>query len=310
MPVTTRLCVALMLCGLVGCASGPAVGPAPVQSELQLRFPPIARGPVSATDEVAAARLMGEAKDAFEAGDFGRAGAAAGELAVQFPTAPGAAEALWVLGQASLEVGESERAVAATESLLEVLDVDHPVANDARLLRAEALHRTGDLEASTQAYLDLPADLVTDDVMGRIAEAAEQLDRDVLDRLVTNPSGGSEDPRLGPLLAELALGSALDGDFDQARRLASDARAAGVAGRAGQILDAVEAGDVTAFLPMNPVIGMVLPVSGSPSNRDYTERFLEGVEVALQMYERQGIDVELVVEDNAGTQAGSEQAYH
>ena len=55
----------------------------------------------------------------------------------------------------------------------------------------------------------------------------------------------------------------------------------------------------------DPVIGAVLPVSGSPSSREYARLFLEGVEVAVDLARRAGVNVEFVVEDNGGTASGS-----
>ncbi len=53
------------------------------------------------------------------------------------------------------------------------------------------------------------------------------------------------------------------------------------------------------------VIGAILPVTGSPSNREYARLFLEGVEVAATLARREGFRVEFVVEDNQGTPSGT-----
>ncbi len=53
------------------------------------------------------------------------------------------------------------------------------------------------------------------------------------------------------------------------------------------------------------VVGAILPVTGSPSSREYARLFLEGVEVALAEARRDGFAVELIVEDNLGTPSGS-----
>lgn len=55
----------------------------------------------------------------------------------------------------------------------------------------------------------------------------------------------------------------------------------------------------------DPVIGAVLPVSGSPSSREYARLFLEGIEVAVDLARRAGVNVEFVVEDNGGTASGT-----
>ncbi len=53
------------------------------------------------------------------------------------------------------------------------------------------------------------------------------------------------------------------------------------------------------------VVGAILPMSGSPSNREYARLFLEGVEVAVARARREGFGVEFVVEDNQGTPSGT-----
>ena len=57
--------------------------------------------------------------------------------------------------------------------------------------------------------------------------------------------------------------------------------------------------------PGELLIGAVLPVSGSPSNRRYARLFIEGLEVGALLARRSGVNVELVVEDNLGTASGS-----
>ncbi|MDE2796984.1 MAG: ABC transporter substrate-binding protein [Gemmatimonadota bacterium] len=53
------------------------------------------------------------------------------------------------------------------------------------------------------------------------------------------------------------------------------------------------------------VIGAVLPVSGSPSNREYARLFIEGLEVGALLARQNGVNIEVVVEDNLGTASGS-----
>lgn len=63
--------------------------------------------------------------------------------------------------------------------------------------------------------------------------------------------------------------------------------------------------DVLAARPPDLTIGAVLPVSGSPSLREYARLFIEGVEVGAFLALQAGLRVELVVEDNQGTASGS-----
>ncbi len=66
-------------------------------------------------------------------------------------------------------------------------------------------------------------------------------------------------------------------------------------------------GVLAASLPAGAVIGVVLPVSGSPSNRIYAQEFLAGARLAAELARELGADVELAVEDNRGTASGSIQ---
>ena len=69
----------------------------------------------------------------------------------------------------------------------------------------------------------------------------------------------------------------------------------------------VEAGDSVSegLASAAVVIGAVLPVSGSPSNREYARLFIEGLEVGALLARQSGVNVEVVVEDNLGTASGS-----
>ena len=57
--------------------------------------------------------------------------------------------------------------------------------------------------------------------------------------------------------------------------------------------------------PAALVIGAVLPVSGSPSLREYARLFIEGLEIGVILAREGGLEVELLVEDNHGTASGS-----
>ena len=81
--------------------------------------------------------------------------------------------------------------------------------------------------------------------------------------------------------------------------------AAGARGGSGKLEESArEPGIPDPVLP-GPVIGVVLPVSGSPSNREYTRLFMEGMEIAVEFARQAGLDVELLVEDNRGTASGT-----
>lgn len=129
------------------------------------------------------------------------------------------------------------------------------------------------------------------------------LGREELEELAARADGGGVDSP--HLLAELAVSLAFSGETDVAKNLAIQARAAGADGRAEDLTDVILEDRLGDLLPAPPVIGVVVPVSGSPSRREYANLFLEGAEVAARLARRVGIPVEIVVHDNRGTPMGS-----
>ena len=134
-----------------------------------------------------------------------------------------------------------------------------------------------------------------------------QLTRGELEALEEPANRLGRDERVGLVYAELAFVRILSGEPEEARRYAYMARSAGVRGRAEEVAAAVLDGNVADLMPPDLVIGAVLPLSGSPSNREYTRLFMEGVEVAAELARRAGWRVEFLVEDNRGTPSGSER---
>ncbi len=120
------------------------------------------------------------------------------------------------------------------------------------------------------------------------------------------------------------VGAALAGSIFACASGAQDAAAEGAAipatgavaaqavpgsGRAGPTGAAAvaEEGDPAPARPAADalVVGAVLPLTGSPSSREYARLFVEGLEVGVLLARRSGVDVEVVVEDNLGTASGS-----
>lgn len=166
----------------------------------------------------------------------------------------------------------------------------------------------GDASAQAAAILAMPAEQATGRVLRRLDAALARLARGELEALEESANRLGRDERLGFLYAELAYVHILSGEPEEARRYAYLARGAGVSGRAEEVVAAVLTSAVAELMPQDPVIGAVLPLSGSPSNREYTRLFLEGVEVAAELARRAGWRVEFLVEDNRGTGSGSERA--
>lgn len=162
---------------------------------------------------------------------------------------------------------------------------------------AETLFRAARYEEAARAFLALPPGDRTARATERVAEAVSRMGRHAVEELAALADSGQMrfgDPRFGAVAAELALRFALSGDARASRRHAAQARAAGA--------------DLLRARIDPPVVGVVLPMTGRPRDQEYAELFLEGVEVGVATARRNGLAVELMVEDGRGTAYGSAHA--
>ena len=157
------------------------------------------------------------------------------------------------------------------------------------------------------AVLSLPAREVGDRELRALETAVARLSRDELLSLSGSEGTAARDVRMGLVYGELAYIHAILDEPEEARRFALAARQAGTTGRAQSVVSTILEAELADLMPADPVIGLVLPVTGSPSNREYARQFMEGVEVAAARARRSGWRVEFLVEDNRGTRAGSER---
>ena len=107
---------------------------------------------------------------------------------------------------------------------------------------------------------------------------------------------------LAPFLARYAVDRYVRSDEDEARRLASRAIRLGAVGQARERAEAVLSGDL-GDISVAPVIGAILPTSGSPRLREFAERIQQGVRVALRLHGGaidNRAEVELTVLDDRG----------
>lgn len=172
----------------------------------------------------------------------------------------------------------------------------------------EAMLAAGEFLAAAEGLLGPPVESVTDNMVAQLATAVTRLPRHQLEVLAARGAGDARDPRLGPVLAELAFTHAIYGDTAGARLHAIGAVEAGAEGRPLEVAQAVLEADLSRLLPAQLTVGAILPISGSPSNREYARLFLEGVEVAAAQARGAGVNVELVVEDNLGAPSASVRA--
>ncbi len=278
-----------------------ASAPFPIPSS----YPPIESGGYSPADHASADRLLVAAREALVARQYAAALAAAVQVEDRHATVPGSSEALWIVAFAAR--GESRHAEAAETAgaLADLLGEDHPAFPEVQDFRAGALFDAGAFLAAAEATLQLPERAYTEASAARLEAAVGRLGRDDLRRLAAAAPDGVPGERFAPVLAELALATAYAYDAEAARAYAEQARRAGASGRAARIAAAVLDGDVSALGVAAPLIGVVLPITGSPANRAYAESFLEGVELASAAARRSGVRVDVAVEDNRGTARGS-----
>ena len=170
----------------------------------------------------------------------------------------------------------------------------------------EGMLDAGEFEAVATALVGLPAESVTGEVLEELQAAVAGVSRRDLMALAEVADGWTDDdPRIGPLFAELAVRHAFLGDARRAHARARRVVGAGAEGEALQMAEAVLSAELSGFVDQWPVIGAILPESGSPANREYARLFAEGMEVAAAMARRAGVRVELLLEDNQGTRSGS-----
>ena len=165
----------------------------------------------------------------------------------------------------------------------------------------------GDPGMLAASILALPEAEVTDGVLTQLEAALAELPRGELEALEASAERLARGGRPGAVYAELAHVHWLLDETEEARRYATLAGRAGARGRAEELAGAILAGGAAERMQEAPVIGLLLPQGGSPSNREYARLFMEGVEVAAELAGDAGRRFQLLVEDNRGTSAGSER---
>jgi hypothetical protein len=259
--------------------------------------PPITAGPVEPGDQAAYDSLLAEAQSALEAGDFSHAEELAMRVAMSYPTSRGSSRSLWIGAQASAATGHAEEALeAVTRFRTYVRESDDRLAEIARV-EGDALDALGRTGEAVGAWLAAPtgmgAAVIAERVLGRVGVLSEA------ELEAFSENGG---PHISPVLAEIALRRYANGDALSAADAARGALGAGASGRSRRIAEAVLSGDMSEFLTA-PVIGAILPTSGSPRLREFAELIQQGIRIALEQFGQADGDrvaVELVVQDNGG----------
>ena len=282
------LSVVVLACSTVGAAVDTESGPTD---------PALEAGSISSADQAESDRLLAEAQAALDAGHFVRAEELALEVEASYATARGSSRALVIRAQASEATGKPDEALAAVRRFRTYLPEDDDRRPAMTIREGDLLEALGRPTQAMEAWLSAPTgsgdDAVFERVSGRVAEFS-QVD---LARLAE--TGGAH---VSPVLAELALKQYAAGAGADAQTSARQALEAGATGRARRIAEGVLSGDMTEFLTA-PVIGAILPTSGSPRLREFSELIQEGMRIALEQFgqaEGNRAAAELVIQDNRG----------
>ena len=270
---------------------------AAVDTALEPIDPAILSGSIDARDQAEADRLLAEGRTALDAGDFRRAGDLALEVEASYPTARGSSRALWIHARASDAMGKPEDALSSARRFRTYLSVSDDRRASVAVLEGDALETLGRSVEALEAWLSAPSGSDDEVILDRISERVGELSPEELAGLTQ--SGGSH---VAPILAELALKRYAAGAPAEARTSARQALEAGAVGRSRRIAEGVISGDMSEFLAV-PVIGAILPTSGSPRLREFAELIQEGIRIALEQFgqaEGNRAAAELVVQDNGG----------
>lgn len=298
--------VVLAAVGSQACTPIGGPGPAPPEPPPAV-MPALEDGGVSTTEALRAANLLREARDYLAAESFLAAAAAAREIVEDYPRAPGSAEALLLLAEADLGLGEVREAADAAEAFRQSVQPDHPSYPRAGFLLASALARLGDDEEAARVALD-----ATTNEESSFLEAGKGVLRDALPNLTAEALSGlassteASHPLLDLVAAEASVAFYLEGDEDRAREWARRALRGTLDDRERTRARAVLTGDREELLGRPVVLGAMLPgAEASPTLQQYGAWILEGIEVAIEE-QAQNIDrpLQLEVAETGGRAEG------
>ena len=293
MPLVSGLLVCLgvlaLACTTVGVSGDPESGSLD---------PALQSGSVDPRDQAESDRLLTEAQAALDSGNFSRAEQLALDVEASYGTARGSSRALWIRAQASQGIGKADEAIATVRRFRSYVPDDDARRAPMAILEGDALETLGRAEEAVTAWLAAPTGRYDADVRQRISGGVEKLSEADLVGLSESAGG----PHVAPVLAELARKQFAAGAEADARLSARRALEAGATGRALRMAEAVLSGDMSEFL-VTPVIGAVLPTSGSPRLQEFAEWIQQGIQIAIEQLGQPEGDraaTELVIRDDGG----------
>ncbi len=292
-----------------GCAPGGA--PPGAEGPADRGFPPIDRAAMSRERARETAELIAAAKDSLEAGSFEPALRLAQSVTRDFPGAPGSSEALGILAQALLALGQPEGAAGSALRLVELLGPEHPRLGEFSLLAAQASQAADDPDGILAALAPFPADGrqgEIDAALEILRETGADFSRQALE--FGAESYPASNPLRGFFAAEWSSILYFMGQTDEAVRWAEIARSGTLAEREADIANGVLESRLEAVLGTPLVLGTILPRSEVPPGLlQAGEWILEGIQVALEEFQDElPRPVQLEVLDDQGTPLGGREA--
>lgn len=273
--VAARLVLALVVSSCV-----PAQGGRPQPEAPEPPEPPIAEGALSPAAEAAAAGLLRDARRFLDQEEYTRAQEASRRVVEEFPAAPGSSEALLILAEATLRLGDPAGAAEAADHYVRLLPAGDERTDQALLLLGTARVREGRFVDGVRTLLRIAGTDpgIRTEALERIRQVTPRMDASTLEGLAEEIPDA---PLSAPVLAELGAARSLRGDDEGARRLAERALAAGAEGPDRELAEATLTGRVDEVLGRSPPLGAILPSSGSPTMRRFAAFVEEGIRVAL-----------------------------
>ena len=263
--------------------------------------PSIADGTASAAEQAAAARLISEARAHYAARRYEQAARMATEVVTTYPEVEGSSSALWILARASLETGDFETAEVSAGRYGELLPEDDPRGGEAALVRARALSGLGRDREAIQTLLATPTERalqVRTPGLRFVRERVRNVATEDLAELAD--AADPENPFVARVRLEHALGLYYRGDTDQAADVARSVIDAQPEPQEVELAQSILAGGVERRAGAPPLLGAILPQSGSPLLQEYARRIEEGIRVALAEHESADRPIELRVADDGG----------
>ena len=264
--------------------------------------PPSSRAPSRGLPKSPGSQLLRRAEAAFERGDYENALVAAREVVDSYPTLPGSSTALRITAESLFRTEDFAGADIQSGRYAGLFPANDPRSAAARVVQGRARIENEDAAGAVSAFVLIPGP-APDDTRAEALELVRGLVRGVdsedLAQIATEAL--FETDVLAPVLAEHAVGLYFRGEEEEARDVARRAVNLASDDDDRRIAQGIIDGRLEEVIGDAPLIGAMLPTSGSPTMRDYATLVEEGIRAAISAEEeRARRPVRLQVFDSGG----------